>query len=211
MQNIERNFFQRATDPYQGGRVGIVRPSSTGLKLLGILALVLTAGCGEKPQIRSYVVDAEQEKVITTEVLRNQFPAIPFRWSVPPDWRVADNDQFSVIAWTAGPADSKNEARITLSELPGSAGVLPQIARWRNQIGMPEVEPAEAAKAVETLSLGAQKGSYVELQGPRETILGMIVTDRGKMWIFKYRSENSTASKVGPSFRGFCESLKINP
>ena len=172
-----------------------------------VCLISLFAGCGEKPQIRSYIIDPEEDKIVTTEVLRNQFPVIPFRWKVPADWRMAENDQFSVIAWSAGPENSKGEARITLSELPSSAGLMPQITRWRGQISMPEVDPDEALKGLETLKLGEQTGSYIELEGPKETILGLIMTFNDKMWIFKYRSDNSTAAVSGKSFRTFCESL----
>ena len=174
-----------------------------------VCGVVLLAGCGEQPQIRSYLADPETEEVITTEVLRNQFPAIPFRWKVPADWQVAENDQFSVIAWTVAGEDPASAARITLSELPGSAGLVPQIARWRGQVGLPEQAPADTMKTVETLKLGEQSGSYIELPGPKETILGLIVTHKNQMWVLKYRSENSTAAQAGKSFRSFCESLQL--
>lgn len=205
---IQKTVSARAIAGLPDGRIPLqpLLPHGIWLSLCG---LVLLAGCGEQPQIRSYQADPETEKIITTEVLRNQFPAIPFRWKVPAEWQVAENDQFSVIAWTIAGNDPTSAARITLSELPGSAGLVPQIARWRGQVGLPELDPAETMKSVETLKLGDQTGSYIELPGPRETILGLIATHKNQMWVFKYRSENSTAADAGKSFRSFCESLQL--
>jgi hypothetical protein len=37
--------------------------------------------------------------------------------------------------------------------LPGTAGVEPQFVRWRGQLQLPETDPAEMMKDVETLTL----------------------------------------------------------
>lgn len=178
-------------------------------KLFAVCLLMWLAGCSERPRVQQYVVPSDVDKVVTSEVLRSQFPVIPFRWKVPEQWRSASNDQFSVVAWSAGPASSPDEARITLSELPGTAGIEPQVLRWRGQIGLPEQEPSEALRSVETLQLGARAGSWIELRGETETILGLIVADADKLWVLKYRSTNATAEQQRSVFRGFCESLTL--
>ncbi len=183
---------------------------SSKLTVFFVSFFCLLAGCGEQPKVRQYTVEAPAaDRVVTSDVLRSQFPVIPFRWSVPKDWRSASNDQFSVVAWSTGPAKSPKEARITLSELPGSAGLEPQITRWRAQVSMPEADPVEAMKSVETIPLGKDQGSWIELRGPQETILGLIIADSGKLWIFKYRSTNDTAAQERADFRQFCETLQI--
>lgn len=173
------------------------------------LIFCVILGCGERPQIRQYVQEPETKQVVTSEVLRTQFPVIPFRWNVPKPWRSSTNDEFSVIAWSAGPANSPEEARITLSKLPGSAGIAPQVMRWRGQIGLPEVDQTEAMKAVETLTIGEDTATWVELTGPQETILGLIVVESDRLWVLKYRSTTETAGRERPGFREFCESLRI--
>ena len=166
-------------------------------------------GCQEKPVIRQYSVTAEAKKIVTTEAVRSQFPVIPFHWTVPSDWRMAPNDQFSVVAWTAGPKDPKSEARITLSDLPASAGLEAQVVRWRGQVSLPAVDPAEAMKGMESLKIGSETGTLVELKGPEETILGLIVSRPDKMWVVKYKSPRATADQQRKSFREFCESFRI--
>jgi hypothetical protein len=174
--------------------------------LVPFLLLVIT-GCGQGSDIREYEVDREQEKILTSDVLRDQFEAVPFRWSVPKNWTATENDQFSAFAWTAGSGEAA--ARITVSELPGTAGVEPQFVRWRDQLMMPKIDPADVMKSVETLTMKGLTGQYIDIEGDSESILGMIVSHKGKLWIFKYRSANSTADQQRDAFRKFCESLSV--
>ncbi len=179
------------------------------LRICLIHGLLTGVGCGERPEVREYVVPAEKQRVVTTEAIRSQFPVIPFRWKVPTEWRSASNDQFSVVAWAAGPREEPGEARITLSELPGTAGVAAQIARWRGQISLPAVSEEEALRAAQALESGISGASWVELKGDEETILGLLIPHVQSLWVFKYRSPNATAGQLRQSFRDFCEHLSL--
>ena len=177
------------------------------LPLYITLLLLTSSGCGSSSDIREYEVAREDEKVLTSDLLRDQFEAVPFRWEVPKDWVAAQNDQFSAFAWTAGPSDAS--ARITVSDLPGTAGVEPQFVRWRGQLQLPETDPAEMMKDVETLTLKGLTGQWIAIQSETETILGMIASYKDKLWVFKYRSSNSVAEVQRAGFRSFCESLSV--
>lgn len=172
-----------------------------------IIFLVCLSGCEPGSAVREYEVDREPGTVLLSDVLRDQFEAVPFRWTVPREWQAADNDQFSTMAWKAGPADAS--ARITVSGLPGTAGVEPQFVRWRGQLQLPEIDPAELMKSVETITMKGLTGQWIEIKGESESILGMIVSYKDKLWILKYRSANSTAADQRDAFRGFCESLTV--
>lgn len=171
--------------------------------------LIFACGC-YKPEIRQYTVKSEARTKITTEDLRSEFPPIPFRWSVPAEWRIAANDEFSKVAWSAGPTDPLLEARITLSPLSSSAASLnAQLARWSDQIDLGITDPAELRKYTEKINVTGASGVWVELQGPSETILGVIIQTPEKIWIFKFRSCLETAKKYRESFRTFAESLQV--
>jgi hypothetical protein len=167
---------------------------------------VLAAGCQQKSEIREYEVTAESTEILTTDVLRDQFQPFPFDWEVPAHWKESPNDQFSQFAWTAGP--SGKEARITVSDLPESAGVEPQFVRWQGQLSLPESAAADLLRSVERVPIGRSVGQWVEINGENETILGMIVPYQDKLWVFKYRSVNGTAKIERDGFRTFCESLQ---
>ena len=173
-----------------------------------LVTIILLSGCGQTTEIREYVADREIERVVTTDVLRNDYPRLPFDWPSPETWRKAENDQFSLVAWTTGPKTS--EARITLSNVNAASGIEAQVVRWRGQIGMPAVsDPEELKKALTEIQLGEVTGTWVELKGGAETILAMLVPFEDKLWVFRYRSSNETATVEAKSFRGWCEAIRI--
>ena len=174
-----------------------------------LLVIACLLGCGETPQVREYVVPREEERLVTTEALRSSYSVMPFQWKVPAEWRSVENDEFSKKAWTAGSGQPAAQAKITITDLPASAGLKPQIDRWSGQVKLDPKAAEEALQAMEQLPLGDADGSWVELKGEQETILGMIIPVNDVLWIVKYRSVNPTAEKLRSSFRGFCESLKV--
>lgn len=171
------------------------------------MALLLFSGCQRTEEIREYVVPIENERIFTSDLLKDQFGAIPFEWKTPDTWAIADNDQFSKVAWQVGP---KNDpARITLSDLPIAAGLVPQLTRWRGQIGI-ELGPKDDPMAgTESIKLSGGNGTYVDFQGEEASILGLLLPQGDKLWIFKFRGNNEVAEEQRASFREFCESVKI--
>lgn len=185
--------------------VGRAAVSRTDLPWICCCCLILACGVGcEDAAIREYVVEREQKEFYTSDLLRDEYSAVPFRWTVPSDWKTADNDQFSKFAWQAGGSDG---ARITVSDLPGTAGIAPQFSRWRDQLQLPRMESGDIMKSVEQISLKGMTGQWIELRGETESILGMIVSHKDKLWVIKYRSSNSVAETQRAGFRNFCESL----
>ena len=172
-----------------------------------VLLLLTQVGCNSDSGIVQYEVDRESDKVMSTDLLRDQFDPIPFRWKVPAEWTEAENDQFSAIAWTVG--SKKDPARITVSGLSAASGLEAQIVRWRGQLQLPEMAAAEVMKSVEDVMLPGATGKWCEFKNDTESILGMIVPHEDKLWIIKFRGGNATAQKVRDAFRGFCESLKV--
>jgi len=174
--------------------------------LITIVALGGLAGCADNTDIREYSVQGDGSKIYTSDVLRSEFQPVPFRWEVPKSWKTAQNDQFSKMAWSAGPDDTP--ARITISDLAAQAGIAPQFGRWAGQINYPNNDPAALMQLVQNISLGDMSGQWIELAGPSETILGMIVPFEDKLWVVKLRAEKSVAEELMKDFRSFCESWK---
>jgi len=172
-----------------------------------VLLLLTQVGCSKSSGIIQYEVDRESDKVVSTDLLRNQFDPIPFRWKVPAEWIEAENDQFSAMAWTVG--SKSDPGRITVSGLSAASGLEAQIVRWRGQLKLPEMAAAEIMKSVEDVTLSGATGKWCEFKNETESIQGMIVPHTDKLWIIKFRGGKATAEKVREAFRGFCESLKV--
>ncbi len=169
--------------------------------------MLLLAGCQGAEDSREYVVPIENEKIYTSDLLKDQFGAIPFDWKTPDTWVIADNDQFSKIAWQVGLKG--DEARITLSEQPLAVGLMPQLTRWRGQLGI-ELGPKDDPMAnTETIKLASGSATYVDFQGTETRFLGLMVPEGDKLWIFKLRGNNEVVEQQREQFRKFCESVKI--
>ncbi|MEO1980657.1 MAG: hypothetical protein ABGZ24_09085 [Fuerstiella sp.] len=185
----------------------VVRCPSHFLSVLGLFASALS-GCAPAPEIREYTVESQHDRVFTSDMIRSQFPAIPFQWSAPDSWTVADNDQFSKVAWQV--SLNGDTARITLSDLPGAAGLMPQVTRWRGQLGIKADPKANPMDGRESVKLDGGTGTIVDLKGEEETILGMLLPVGDKLWIFKFRGRNKLADSQRDSFRAFCKSVRIS-
>jgi hypothetical protein len=171
-----------------------------------VVLSVNVAGCGKDPEIRQYVIESENERGLTSELLRGQFPTIPFRWDVPKSWELASNDQFSVRAWSVGaPPDP---ARITLGQFPARTGIPAQVMRWRRQLGLEADNPDEAMKNIQALKTRNGAGSFATIEGAKETILAFILPVDNQFWIFRFKGTNTTAKAEGDRFRRFCGSLE---
>ena len=168
--------------------------------------MLLSAGCGDAPEIRQYRVERENKRDITSEALRAQFPPIPFHWDVPESWSIASNDQFSVRAWNAGPPTAA--ARITLGTFPSRTGIPAQVMRWRRQLGLKSEDVEEAMQGVSALETQNGAGSYTRIEGATESIFAFIIPIENEFWIFRYKSKNATAQKERKRFQKFCQSLE---
>lgn len=174
------------------------------LFIAGTLCMI-TTGCADPPAIRQYVVESENEKKLTSGLLRREFTSIPFRWDVPSTWKLASNDQFSLRAWTTGPP--AKQARITLGQFPARSGIPPQVQRWRRQLGLDQISEEEAMKNVDELKTQNGAGSFATVRGESETILAFILPIESNYWIFRFRGTNKIAKANSDVFHKFCESL----
>jgi len=176
--------------------------------LRGLLtALCLwTIGCAEPGKIREYVVEHENKRGLSSEVLRDQYAPVPFRCEVPDSWSIAANDQFSERAWSVG--QPRSRARITLGKFPAASGIPAQVFRWRRQLDLETIDVEAAMKDVKLIKTRNQTGSFVAIEGERETIRALILSIESDFWILRYRSSLATAKKEADAFRSFCQSIE---
>lgn len=166
--------------------------------------LIAVCGCGPSGVIQEYVVDVDDPDIYTSDMLKREFGTLPFQWTVPDEWAVADNDQFSKVAWQVEKGGEK--ARITLSELGIGPGIPAQVARWQGQVEATG-DPAETMEAI-TLK-GGQAAVYIDMPGSEQSILGLMVQQGDTLWILKFRGGNAVADAERKRFRKFCESISV--
>ena len=106
--------------------------------------------------------------------------------------------------------DGERRAEITVDRLPSGGGLLGNVNRWRQQIGLGPVNDAELQAGVKQLSVGGQPAPYVELVGEKETILGLVADRSSEAWYIKFKGDKELAERQKPSFQAFIASIRLD-
>lgn len=148
-------------------------------------------------------------------IRRYQVPKVakPLTYTLPEGWREM---QVSERAASFGQVARLNagDVEITVSSGPGG-GLLPNINRWRDQIGLPPIEPRQLQDELRAIPVGGSPGQHVELIGPesagakRQAILGVIVSRAGKNWYFKLQGPVEAARSAEAAFMKFLKSVQF--
>lgn len=130
------------------------------------------------------------------------------KFETPAGWKTASKDAFSQVALEAG--TGAETVRITFSALAAAASDLTSnVNRWRGQAGLPPVDEAALMANVAKMEIGGAPGSYVELIGPREAILGAIVVHGDQAWFLKLRGPAAAAQAQQTKFRELLKSIRF--
>ena len=89
-------------------------------------------------------------------------PRAPPTWTAPPGWKEAPRRQMRVVTFL--PPGGKGP-ELYLSE-PFRGSLLANVNRWRDEVGIANVEPEELAGVTTEVTLGSQKAYRVDFRGP---------------------------------------------
>lgn len=116
-------------------------------------------------------------------------PSLP-KWEVPAGWTAAEPGQMILAKFTA--QNGGNSADITVSSFPGDVGgLLANVNRWRDQVGLPKLDEGGLASATQTIDLSEGKGTVVDVtgndrkSGQTARLVGVIVPRAGQTWFYK--------------------------
>ena len=100
-------------------------------------------------------------------------------------------------------------AELSVISLPGDAGGdLPNVNRWRGQLGMGPWTEAEMAKAAVTVPSPAGKFVMVDLEGSSQRMLAGILTRNGETWFFKLVGSSKSVGDSKAAFKTFLAGVK---
>jgi len=108
-------------------------------------------------------------------------------------------------------ADGKVE--ITITQLGGTAGgMLPNINRWRNQIGLGPIDLSQSATELQPLETPSGKAIVVDFAGNgagAKRITGAIVSQPNQTWFIKMMGPAEEVAKEKEAFLGLLKTLKL--
>lgn len=118
---------------------------------------------------------------------------------------MAPQDQFSLLAFEAG--SGAQAARVTITRAAGQLQA--NINRWAGQVGRAPLSAREMQELVTTVPVGTETGRFIVLEGPEQTILGIIVQQSAVSWFIKLRGEKAIAENEKENFLAFAASLQL--
>jgi hypothetical protein len=137
---------------------------------------------------------------------------LPVRFQVPAGWRPSPPPQFAVAAFTVG--DENEEAVVSVSSASG--GLLPNVNRWRSQLGLPEVDENALDTLATKMKVAGRDGTLVEIIGlarlggeQKATYVVMVDEAPGTTWFIKMTGDATVAFREREKFLSFAQSLKF--
>ena len=129
------------------------------------------------------------------------------KWKAPAGWaeKPASGMRRATFAVPggAGPAD------LSVISLPGDAGgELPNVNRWRAQVGLGAWDAGAFAKAAEKVKSPAADFTVVDLAGPAQRMVVGMAVRNGETWFFKLLGPDATVGAAKPAFKEFLGGVK---
>lgn len=128
-------------------------------------------------------------------------------WKVPAGWTQKPASGMRratfVVPGAAGAAE------VSVISLPGDAGgELPNVNRWRGQVGLPAWDEAAFKKAVVKVASPAGTFSLVDLSGGAQRMAAGMTMRNGETWFFKLLGPDATVGATLPAFKSFLAGVK---
>jgi len=135
-------------------------------------------------------------------------------WTVPNGWKEIDGGQFLFTKFViAGDAGAQATVNVSMSAGDGG-GLLPNVNRWRGQLGQGAWSEAELQKSALQIDVTGGKATYLELKGadgntekPAAT-LGAQVVRNGQTWYYKLMGEPALVAAQKENFLSFVKGVK---
>ena len=100
---------------------------------------------------------------------------------------------------------------ITVTKLPAGPGAaLPNLNRWRGQIGLPALTPEQVEQEKKQIEFAGTPADYVQFAGEKQTVLGVLAERNGLMWFVKLQGDSELAVREQKNFEGFVRSIRLD-
>lgn len=130
-------------------------------------------------------------------------------WTVPQGWTKESQPRpMRIATFIAGEGD--NQIEIAVSQFPGDVGgLLANVNRWRQQIGLEPITEADLPSVVEPFENPGYKGHTMHLKGPSRHMLAAAITDEqaNAMWFVKATTTPAQAEAHAADVKQFARSF----
>ena len=193
------------------------------------LAVVSLAACDNKSEIKVYRVSkapleepgSDQQSALPAN---GPSPSMPggmgagiaprnptgaqLKWTKPETWTEVPPSAMRYASFAAGSSDSKVDISVVTFSGEGGSDA-DNVNRWRQQIGLPAMTPADVATQIEPLKSDGAEFSIVDIAGPNARTLAAWTRRGGQVWFFKATGPNAAVDKEKPNFVKFVQSVQF--
>ena len=134
-------------------------------------------------------------------------------WTVPADWKEGQLAQFLVAKFVISGAGDASAA-VNVSQLAGDGGgLLPNINRWRAQLGQSPITAADLAN-LPTVDASGVKATLADFAGtdPRAgkpaRLIGLVLPLNGQTWFYKLMGDPDVVAQQKDALIQFVQSAK---
>ncbi len=144
------------------------------------------------------------------------------KFAAPDSWKSVPADGFSKATFRLGEGDSS--ARVTVSDFSTKAGPsiaepLPNVNRWRREVGLPEATAESLKDVTEQIEVDGNKAVFMaaipdaadpaQSQSKNGTLAAM-VTAGDRVWFFKLTGNRETVAGQRDNFMSFLKSVRFS-
>jgi len=132
-------------------------------------------------------------------------------WTVPSNWQPAPLEQFLVAKYVISGTDGA-QAAVNVSSLGGDGGgLLPNVNRWREQLGLAPVGDTDVAK-LPTIETAGGKATVVDVSGTDggkpARLVGVVLPLGGQTWFYKLMGDANIVAQQKDALVKFVKSAK---
>lgn len=193
------------------------------------LAVVWLVACDNKSEIKVYRVSKapleeagpDQQNAMPSNAPSPSMPggmgagmatrdsnASKIKWTKPDGWTDVPPSAMRYASFAAGTGENKVDVSIVTFSGEGG-GDADNVNRWRQQVGLPPMTPADVATQIEPLKTDGAAFSIVDMAGPAARTLAAWTRREGQVWFFKATGPSGAVEKEKPNFVKFVQSVRF--
>jgi hypothetical protein len=135
-------------------------------------------------------------------------------WQVPTGWQEVAAGQFLVAKFQlAGSGNAQAAVNVSMSGGDGG-GLLMNLNRWRQQLGLAPAQPAEMSGLVKPLASAGEKAVMVEMSGTdartsqKARLVAVVVPREQQTWFYKLMGDEQIVQRELSAFTNFTSNVK---
>ena len=150
---------------------------------------------------------------VTSQVVTETATADKPTWTVPPDWKEEGPSQFVLTRFNIN-GDAGATAAATVSRLDNDGGgLLPNVNRWRGQLGQPPITEDDTAR-MPAIDAAGTKAVLVDFagtdarSGKPARLVGVVLPLNGQTWFYKLMGDPDLVGRQKDAFIKFIQSAQ---